>query len=188
MKRLETVLDGLASAPVPVLSGVPQGSTIGPILFGGFINELPFDYMRMIVFYIGKSTRQRTVKFCKKIWTAWHVGETDWQMKFSVAKCHWMMVTRHVTDKQFRFDYSLHQETLEEIQFAKYLGSTITNSLAWGQHISEIRANATRTLGFHRRNLAFALGQTKGAAYKTFVRPKVEYAAPTWHPNVLAPC
>ena len=33
-----------------------------------------------------------------------------------------------------------------------------------------------------RRNLAFAPRHTKKVAYKTLVRPKLEYAAPIWHP------
>ena len=40
--------------------------------------------------------------------------------------------------------------------------------------ISEITANATRTLGFLRRNLAFAPRHTKDAAYETLVQPKLE--------------
>ena len=52
----------------------------------------------------------------------------------------------------------------------------------WGQHISEISSKATKTLGFLRRNLAFAPKSTKEVAYKTLVRPKLEYAAPIWSP------
>ena len=49
-----------------------------------------------------------------------------------------------------------------------------------GQHISDISSKATKTLGFLRRNLAFAPRSTKEVAYKTLVRPKLEYATPIW--------
>ena len=52
----------------------------------------------------------------------------------------------------------------------------------WGQHISEISSKATKTLGFLRRNLAFAPQSSKEVAYKTLVWPKLEYAAPIWSP------
>ena len=78
----------------------------------------------------------------------------------------------------------LHQQTLEQVQSAKYLGLTITDNLDWGQHISEITCKSTKTLplGFLRRNLALAPRHTKEVAYKTLVRPQLEYAAPIWHP------
>ena len=41
----------------------------------------------------------------------------------------------------------------------------------------------TKKLGFLDRNLAFAPRSTKEVAYKTLVRPKLEYAAPIWSPH-----
>ena len=83
---------------------------------------------------------------------------------------------------QIHFNYSLHQQTLEQVESAKYLGITITDNLEWGQHVSEISSKATKTLGFLRRNLALAPQHTKEVAYQTLVRPQLEYAAPIWHP------
>ena len=110
--------------------------------------------------------------------------EADWQMKFNIAKCHSMRVTRHQHHKQILFDYSLHNQTLENVQSAKYLGITITDNMDWGQHVSEISSKATKTLGFLRRHLAFAPRSTKEVAYKTLVQPKLEYAAPIWSPHL----
>ena len=65
-------------------------------------------------------------------------------------------MTRHQHHKYILFDYSLHSQTLENIQSAKYLGITISDNTDWSQHISEISFKATKTLGFLRGNLAFA--------------------------------
>ena len=78
--------------------------------------------------------------------------ESGWQIKFNVAKCHSIRVTLHLPENQIQFEYS------------------------------EISCKATKTMGFLRRNLALAARHTKEAAYKTLVRPQLEYAAPIWHP------
>ena len=108
--------------------------------------------------------------------------DPDCQMKFNVAKCHSMRVTRHLPDKQILFDYTLQQQKLEQVQSAKYLGLTITDNLDWGEHVSEISCKATKTMGFLRRNLSLAPRHTKEVAYKTLVQPQLEYAAPIWNP------
>ena len=91
-------------------------------------------------------------------------------------------MTRHQHHKHILFDYSLHDQTLENVQSAKYLGITISDNMDLGQHISEISSKATKTLGFLRRNLAFTPKSTKEVAYKTLVRPKLVNAAPIWSP------
>ena len=71
-------------------------------------------------------------------------------MKLNVTKCHSMRVTRHQLHKQILFDYSLHNQTLEKVQSAKYLGITISDNMDWGQHILEISSKATKILSFLR--------------------------------------
>ena len=92
-------------------------------------------------------------------------------MKFDGAECQSTRVIRHQDHKQILFDYSLHNQTLENVQSAKNLGITISDNIDWGQHISEISSKATMTLGFLCRNLAFAPKSIKEVAYKTLLRP-----------------
>ena len=186
----QVVLDGQASDPVPVLSGVPQGSVLSPVLFLIFINDLLDNIRSSVRLFADDCVLYRNIHSLQDCLTLQEdltsLGqwEADRQMKFNVAKCHSMRVTRHQHHKQILFDYSLHNQTLENVHSAKYLGITITDNMDWGQHVSEISSKATKTLGFLRRSLAFAPRSTKEIAYKTLVRPKLEYAAPIWSPHL----
>ena len=143
------------------------------------ISSLQFACSWTIVSCKGTFIHCKTVSFCRNSLGLW---EAEWQMKFNVAKCHSMRVTRHYSHKQIIQDYTLHQQTLENAQSAKYLGITITENMDWGHNISDISSKATKTFGFLQRNLVFAPRSTKEFAYKTLVRPKLEYAAPVWSP------
>ena len=184
----QVVLDGQASDPVPVLSGVPQGSVLGPILFQIFINDLLDNIKSSVRLFVDNCVLYRNIHslqdclILQEYLDSLGLWEADWQIKFNVAKCHSMRVTRHYSHKQIIHDYTLHQQTLENVQSAKYLGITITENMDWGQHIFDISSKATKTLGFLRRNLAFTPRSTKEVAYKTLVRPKLEYAAPILSP------
>ena len=54
--------------------------------------------------------------------------EADWQMKFNVTRYHSMTETLHQHHKQIFFDYSLHNQTLENVRSAKYLGIAISDN------------------------------------------------------------
>ena len=135
----KVVLDGQASDPVPVLSGVPQGSVLGPVLFLIFINDLPENIRSSVRLFADDCVLYRNIKSpidCQIMQddpNSLAQWETDWQMKFNVAKCHSMRVTRHLPENQIQFEYSLHQQRLEQVQSAKYLGITITDNLDWSQ-------------------------------------------------------
>ena len=125
----QVVLDGQA--------GVPQGSVLGPVLFLIFINDLLDNIRSSVCLFADDCVLYRNIhslQDCLALQedlTSLGQWEADWQMKFNVAKCHSMRVTQHQHHKQILFHYSLHNQTLENVQSAKYLGITITDNMDW---------------------------------------------------------
>ena len=109
------------------------------------------------------------------------IWEDKWAMQFHPDKCSTLRMSR----KQMRienFDYKLHGQSLSVQEETKYLGVTLCDDLSWDNHINLICNKANKTLGFLRRNLRIGSQHIKETAYKTFVRPILEYASTVWDP------
>ena len=123
-------------------------------LFLIFINDLPDNIRSSVGLFEDDCILYRNICSIQDCFilqedlTSLGQWEADWQMKFNVAKCHSMRVTRHQHHKQILFDYSIHNQTLEKVQSAKYLGITISDNMDWSQHISEISSKATKMQEF----------------------------------------
>ena len=102
-------------------------------------------------------------------------------MEFNPGKCQVLHVTRSMQPLQS--NYTLHGQVLESVDSAKYLGINISEDLVWNNHIQEITGKANRTLGFVKRNVKTRNEAVKELAYKTLVRPQVEYASSVWSPH-----
>ena len=185
-RQQAVVVEGATSSFVPVESGVPQGSVLGPSLFLLYINDLPnslssttrlFADDTMVHRPIRSDHDRQALQEDLDRLAAW---EQTWMMHFHPDKCQ----TLHITRKRapLNCQYHLHGHTLHSVQEAKYLGVTITEDLNWATHIANIASKANRTLGFLRRNLKVGSKKIKEQAYNTLVRPSMEFASPVWDP------
>ena len=87
------MIDGEELESIPVTSGVPQGSVLGPILFLVYINEL-LDVARSQVRIFADDTALYLTMECEDdssglqtdldILSAW---ETRWDIEFNPSKC-----------------------------------------------------------------------------------------------------
>ncbi|XP_072030812.1 uncharacterized protein [Amphiura filiformis] len=92
-----------------------------------------------------------------------------------------MTLTHARAPKQF--SYTLSGVTLSVVSNHPYLGVSISNKLNWNSHIQNICAKANRSLGFIKRNLYSCNQSTKLTAYRSLVRPQVEYSSSVWDPH-----
>ena len=106
--------------------------------------------------------------------------EQKWQMALNAEKCEVIRITNK--KRPLCSDYFIHNQKLALRTEAKYLGVTIGSDLSWSRHADNITKKANSTMGFLKKNIRSAPQAAKETAYKTFVRPIVEYAATTWAP------
>ncbi|KAI8515244.1 hypothetical protein Bbelb_078350 [Branchiostoma belcheri] len=183
------VVEGSTSNPVPVESGVPQGSVLGPSLFLLYINDLPTSLSSIARLFADDTLAHKTICSASDqellqvdldLLAKW---EQTWLMEFHPGKCQ----SLHITRKRAPLitEYHLHGHTLSAVKEAKYLGVTITNNLTWSTHIGNIVNKASKTLGFLRRNLKACPKRIREIAYFTLVRPIVEFASPVWDPHIV---
>ena len=185
-RRQAVVVNGSCSAFAPVRSGVPQGSVLGPFLFLAYINDLPENLTtNSRLFADDTAVYNRVVNAqdqsqLQKDLQQLAVWEKNWDMEFHPAKCNTLPVTRK--RHPLKHDYQLQGHTLEVVNSAKYLGVTLQHRLDWDDHINSIWTKANKVLGFLRRNLKISSPSIKAKAYKTFVRPILEYCSSVWDP------
>ena len=91
--------------------------------------------------------------------------------------------SNHKKAKPLNTKYILHNVELENVTAAKYLGVTIADDLSWSKHIDITTKKANQTFGFLKRNIQVHNKDLKSVAYKTLVRPQLEYASTVWYPH-----
>ncbi|XP_077999769.1 uncharacterized protein LOC144452542 [Glandiceps talaboti] len=90
----------------------------------------------------------------------------------------------HVTHKKkfTPYQYHMNNNILQKVEHHPYLGIQLSSNLSWAQHIHQTTNKANSILGLLKRNLWNCSRNTKEIAYKTLVRPRLEYCSTIWDP------
>ena len=183
------VVNGTKSNYSNVVSGVPQGSVLGPILFLVHINDIANTESSDVRLFADDCVCYRVIEDVNDC----HTLQSDisklgqwadaWGMKFQPVKCKIMSISRK--HNPIYVKYVLNGVELTRVNCIKYLGVDITNDLSWGKHIQGICNKGNRILGVFYRNLSFCPRDVKLAAYKGLLRPVLEYASSVWDPHQI---
>ena len=85
----------------------------------------------------------------------------------------------------YHHEYWLSDKPLSAVDHHKHLGVWLESSLSWDYHINYICAKANKVLGLIRRTFGPNNCEGVSTAYKTLVRPILEYSCQVWNPYLV---
>ena len=173
-----------------VLSGVPQGSILGPFLFLCFVNDLPevfskeckfmayADDTQLVVFDTDLEKLKQKVENVLKVAQNWYEKNG---MKNNSSKSEILVIS---TKKGDKIKIDVHEEGIQKIvkskKWIKILGVYIDQNLTWSKQINIVKRNATNVIRkIHRINKFLPL-KLKMTLYNTLIVPIFNYADIIW--------
>ena len=188
------VTENLSSPSLPVTSGVPQGSVLGPLLFTIYVNDLPSLqyspgtrsrlYADDHCLYKALRSPADLVQFQSDIELV-----SDWSqdnyLQSNVLKTKYMIISRRKQKKNYQSLF-LNGSQLEKVSRYKYLGVMVNDSLSWTDQVNRVSAKARRILGYvYRQFYKSCDSAALLKLYSALVLPILDYACQIWDPHLL---
>ena len=179
------------SDKLPVISGVPQGSILGPILFIIYINDLPSNVSSSIILMFADDTKYYRPISCPNdsllllqdlnSISEWCVA---WNLSFNSTKCAALQFSH--SPPYSSSTYYLNGDSISDMVCHCDLGVIMSRDLSWSNHYDYISAKANKTLGpicrsFHHTSSIL----TKRTVYISIIRPQILYGSQIWRPHLI---
>ena len=182
------VINGCKSSFLPVSSGIPQGSVLGPTLFLIYVNDLPEGILSSI-----KLCADDTKLYCViKLEMDREVLQQDinrlvkwtevWQLPLNASKCKTLTVGRGNEGYDYLMQVADSSSVIAKVAEEKDLGLICDSDLNFTSHIKDCIRKANQQVRLIRRSFMYLDEKSFMMLYKTLVRPILEYCSSVWYP------
>ena len=180
---------GQLSSPRSVISGVPQGRVIGPLIFLILIGDIDENTLQSNVASFADDTRVTNGIRCEEDAVdlqgdLFHIY--DWSvvnnMMFNDVKFELLRYGNNIELKESTSYVSPSFQLIEEKETVRDLGVTLSADATFKTHISNIVEAAKKVSSWILRTFKTREKTTMLTLYKSLVRPILEYSSVLWSP------
>jgi hypothetical protein len=183
-RKQRVICNGSTSKWKSVLSGVPQGSVLGPLLFTIYINDLEDSIKSKLLKFaddtklIGKVGTVTDIIDLKGDLQKLEKWSKTWLLPFNYEKCKVL----HFGKNNPNISYTFGDKDLQSVDEERDLGIIVTKDGKVEVQCGKVAKKANKILGLICRNLQFKSLDNMLTLYKTLVRPILEYCITAWRP------
>ena len=184
--------------PSSVVSRVPQGSILGPLLFFIYIDDITqvnLSAVSRLVLYADDILLYRHIfsfedyRILQSDIDALANWTTKNYMSFNVSKFKTMIISRKKDHGSSFQPLILNGSILDVVSTFKYLGVLFSSNLSWSDHIQGVCSKACKILFLlYRRYYQYSDSRSPLQLYISLVRPHLDYAAQVWDPHLQIEC
>ena len=178
------------SKKTKVISGVPQGSVLGPILFIYYINDMPKCTDCNLKMFADDSKASNTIQNFKDSLSLQssiydlNQWSDKWQQKFNSTKCKIMHIGKNNPHYQYFIKDGDKLTELSTTFSERDLGVIVDPNLTFEEHINNQVKKARRLSGLLCRVITYNHVDVMIPLFKSLVRPILEYANVVWSPHL----
>ena len=170
-----------------MISGIPQGSVLGPILFVLFINDMPEAVESLCLLFADDAKLFRNVnlrdevshKLLQRDIEKLAEWSEKWQLPFNTGKCKCLNIGNSDPCQRYR----MKGQKLEQISEEKDLGVIVDKELKFHTQSAAATKKANSRLGIIRTSFAYIVWKMLSLLYTSLVRPHLEYGNVVWGPS-----
>ena len=183
-RRQKVGIRGKYSNWISIISGVPQGSVLGPLLFVLFINDIDIGTLSKISKFADDTKICRKVEsevdadILRKDLAKVYQWSLDWQMTFNLDKCSVI----HMGSNNQEFQYEMGGIVLKTSEEERDLGVIVHTNGKPSRQCVEAAKRGNKVLGMVKRTMLSRNKDLIIRLYKTLVRPHLEYCVQAWSP------
>ena len=185
------VVDGQFNDYRNVISGVPQGSVLGPLLFILYTHDMWFGLENMLVSYADDATLLAHIPSPNMISDVTeslnrHLSKIStwcdlWGMRLNPNKTQSMVVSRSRTVFPLHPDLLVGSTSLNPCEFFKILGVMFDSKFTFERHICSISSLVAQKIGLLRKSFRiFGDHDVLLRCFNYSILPCLEYRSPVW--------